>query len=215
MQAIDVKARGVTLRRLQRESKEKRDAVEAEVRLEILAEPLQLAIRFIKTGEVAEETMGRAALAGWWARLNDQIKLVHLAGARGSHNTPDMVVPLTSDPIFTEIIATAPPELRPELVGDEVRFKNGSRIVFAACEDRAKAERLRGPKSHKIIVDEAGFIPVLKYVVNSVLLFQLAGTGGKLLMGSSPPDSPAHPFVEFYRSAESAGAAMTGNISSS
>lgn len=58
------KARGVTLRRLQREAKEKRDAVEAEVRLEILAEPLQLAIRFIKTGEVAEETMGRAALAG-------------------------------------------------------------------------------------------------------------------------------------------------------
>lgn len=58
------KARGVTLKRLQREAKEKRDAVEAEVRLEILAEPLQLAIRFIKTGEVAEETMGRAALAG-------------------------------------------------------------------------------------------------------------------------------------------------------
>lgn len=49
-------------------------------------------------------TVGRAALAGWWARLSDQIKLVHLAGARGSHNTPDMVVPLASDPIFTEIM---------------------------------------------------------------------------------------------------------------
>jgi len=115
-------------------------------------------------------------------------------------------------PIFAAIIATAPDDLRPELVGDELRFKNGSRVVFAACEDRAKAERLRGPKSHKIIVDEAGFIPVLEYVVNSVLLFQLAGTGGKLLMGSSPPDSPSHPFVDFYKRAEAASAAMTATI---
>jgi N4-gp56 family major capsid protein len=49
-------------------------------------------------------TVGRAALAGWWARMNDQIKLVHMAGARGSHNTPDWVVPLASDPIFGEIM---------------------------------------------------------------------------------------------------------------
>lgn len=115
-------------------------------------------------------------------------------------------------PIFAQIIATAPLDVRPEIVGDEVRFQNGARIVFAACEDRAKAERLRGPKSHKIIVDEAGFIPVLSYVVNSVLLFQLAGTGGKLLMGSSPPESPSHPFVEFYQRAEADHAAMTATI---
>lgn len=115
-------------------------------------------------------------------------------------------------PHFQAIIATAPEDMKPEIVGDEVRFKNGSRVVFAACEDKAKAERLRGPKSHKIIVDEAGFIPVLSYVVDSVLLFQLAGTNGKLLMGSSPPDSPSHPFVEYYKRAEAAGAAMTATI---
>lgn len=49
-------------------------------------------------------TVGRAALAGWWARLNDQIKLVHFAGARGSHNTPDWVLPLASDPTFGEML---------------------------------------------------------------------------------------------------------------
>ena len=52
-------------------------------------------------------TVGRAALSGWWARLNDQIKLVHFAGARGSHNTPDWVVPLASDPIFSDIMVNS------------------------------------------------------------------------------------------------------------
>lgn len=52
-------------------------------------------------------SVGRAALSGWWARLNDQIKLVHLAGARGSHNTPDWVVPLASDPEFANILVNA------------------------------------------------------------------------------------------------------------
>lgn len=48
--------------------------------------------------------MGRAALGGWWARLNDQIKLVHMAGARGSQATPDWVVPLPADPEYADIL---------------------------------------------------------------------------------------------------------------
>ncbi|MGE0745240.1 MAG: hypothetical protein AB7K86_08335 [Rhodospirillales bacterium] len=53
-------ARGVILRRLQREAKEKRQAVEAEVRTEIMAEPLQVAIRFIKTGDLPEAPLNNA-----------------------------------------------------------------------------------------------------------------------------------------------------------
>jgi len=49
-------------------------------------------------------SVGRAALAGWWARMNDQIKLVHMAGARGSQYTPDWVVPLASDAEFSDIM---------------------------------------------------------------------------------------------------------------
>jgi hypothetical protein len=36
--------------------------------------------------------------------MNDQIKLVHMAGARGSQYTPDWAVPLASDPEFGDIM---------------------------------------------------------------------------------------------------------------
>ena len=116
-------------------------------------------------------------------------------------------------PIFAEIIDTAPPDVRPEIVKDEVRFPhNGSRIVLAACEDKLKANRLRGPKAHRAIIDEAGFIPILRYVVTSVLLYQLATTRGIMLIGSSPPETPAHEFVEFFREADVSQCAMTATI---
>lgn len=115
-------------------------------------------------------------------------------------------------PIMSTIIETAPAELRPEIVGDEVRFKNGSRIVMQGCEDRLKADRLRGPAADMAIVDEAGFIPVLLYVVKSVLLYQLLTTRGLMLVGSSQPESPAHPFIELAKEAEARGAHMGANI---
>ena len=49
-------------------------------------------------------TVGRAGLAGWWTRMCDQIKLVHMAGARGSQYTPDWVVPLASDADYADIM---------------------------------------------------------------------------------------------------------------
>lgn len=51
--------------------------------------------------------LGRANLAGWWSRFMDQVKFVHLAGARGSQNTPDWVVPLASDAEFNDIMINA------------------------------------------------------------------------------------------------------------
>lgn len=45
-----------------------------------------------------------AGLQAWMQRLEDQIALVHLAGARGSQQTSDWVVPLQSDGDFSEIM---------------------------------------------------------------------------------------------------------------
>ena len=117
-------------------------------------------------------------------------------------------------PIMVEIIETAPEELRPEIVGHEVRFKNGSRIVLQGCENRLNANRLRGPAAALAIVDEAGFIPpsVLIYVVKSILLYQLLTTRGTMLVASSPPESPAHAFTEFAVEAEVRGAHMHATI---
>ncbi len=45
-----------------------------------------------------------AGLTNWSGRLEDQLCLVHMAGARGSQNTSDWVIPLSSDPDFTTIM---------------------------------------------------------------------------------------------------------------
>lgn len=45
-----------------------------------------------------------AGLQGWMSRLEDQTSLVHLAGARGSQNTTDWVVPAANDPEFSDVM---------------------------------------------------------------------------------------------------------------
>ena len=51
--------------------------------------------------------IGLAGLAGWYARLAEQRRLVHLAGARGDENTAEWVLPLASDPDFATIMVNA------------------------------------------------------------------------------------------------------------
>ena len=45
-----------------------------------------------------------AGIQAWMQRLEDQTTMVHLAGARGSQQTTDWVVPLQSDSDFSEIM---------------------------------------------------------------------------------------------------------------
>lgn len=120
-------------------------------------------------------------------------------------------------PIMTGLLATAPEDMRPQIVGNEVRvmldgWKTPSRIVLVGCEDRTAADLLRGPSADGAVVDEAGFIAPLKYLVSDVLSFQLATTDGLMLLGSSTPASTEHAFIEFAKTAEERGAYMRGTI---
>jgi hypothetical protein len=114
-------------------------------------------------------------------------------------------------PHFERIALDAPPDLAPtyQAAASSWVFPNGSRVVLAGCEDQGKAERLRGPRAHLAIVDEAGFVPIVDYVIESVLGWQLATTGGMLLLSSTPPVSLDHPFVALWERAVSAGASFT------
>lgn len=49
-------------------------------------------------------TLAKANLAGWNARLYDQIAQVHVAGARGTQDDDEWVVPLATDPEFADIV---------------------------------------------------------------------------------------------------------------
>ena len=48
--------------------------------------------------------IARAEMSNWFARTNDQVILCHLAGARGTEDTPDWNVPLESDSEFNDIM---------------------------------------------------------------------------------------------------------------
>lgn len=100
-------------------------------------------------------------------------------------------------PIMRQVVADAPAEFAPEWkAGDSVWvFPNGSEIHIAGVNGD-RADDLRGTASHLALVDEAGFVDDLKYLIGDVLMPQVLDTGGTLLLSSTPPRTPAHDYVE-------------------
>lgn len=52
-------------------------------------------------------TAAKANLIGWNSRLEDQLSMVHVAGARGHADDDDWVIPLTTDADFSEIVVNS------------------------------------------------------------------------------------------------------------
>lgn len=111
------------------------------------------------------------------------------------------------EPHLRRLASEAPKNLKPvSYPGEWVIPSLDARMPLKGCEDRKKADRLRGPAAAAFVIDEAGFIPVLEYVVKSVAAPQLITTDGMMLVMSSAPESPAHPFVGLAREAQGMGA---------
>lgn len=129
------------------------------------------------------------------------------SSVRYAAGTSDMVEEII-EPHMAMILDDAPSDLAPEFHATKVRwtFPNGSSIRVAGCDDRRKANRLRGRACDLAIIDEAGFIDDLDYVIDSVLMPQFLTTGGRMVVSSTPPETPAHPFRDIAEAAELAGA---------
>jgi hypothetical protein len=111
-------------------------------------------------------------------------------------------------PTMQEIMRDCPKHLRPEYRSQDGKFVfkgTGSEIPLAGT-DGNNADRMRGSAADLAILDEAGFMDNLRYVVHSILLPQLLTTNGRLILSSSSPISPSHDFVYFLAEAEMAGA---------
>ena len=111
-------------------------------------------------------------------------------------------------PTMQEIMHDCPRHLRPEYRSQDGKFVfkgTGSEIPLAGT-DGNNADRMRGSAADLAILDEAGFMDNLRYVVHSILLPQLLTTNGRLILSSSSPISPSHDFVYFLAEAEVAGA---------
>lgn len=82
-------------------------------------------------------------------------------------------------------------------------FPNGSFIQLAGC-DGSNRNRLRGRTRDLIIIDEAAFVDDLTYIVESILEPQLLTTSGVLIMSSTPPETPEHPYRSYAMNAKAA-----------
>jgi hypothetical protein len=121
--------------------------------------------------------------------------------------TAKMVQKIIEPLMFRKILAECPPELKPRYWRQEGLWSwpNGSEFHVAGT-DKGGAERLRGTGTHLGIIDEAGIIDDLDYLVSDILMPQTITTNGRILELSSPPRTPAHPFQRHCQEAEEAGA---------
>ncbi len=118
-------------------------------------------------------------------------------------------------PILEEISADAPPDCAGHYNGQDSRWElpNGSYIQLVGAETKKDCEKSRGPSSILTIGDEAGFIELLEYLLNSVLKFQMrrikrkVGTFvGLTLLVSTTPYFPSHHFCKVADLADVQGA---------
>lgn len=102
-----------------------------------------------------------------------------------------------------QVLADCPEELKPRYYKHDRcwKFYNGAKLQIEGA-DEGNAERLRGTSTDLGIIDEAGFVKDLEYLVKDILLPQTLTTKGKLILSSSAPKSTAHAFVDFIREAK-------------
>jgi hypothetical protein len=102
-------------------------------------------------------------------------------------------------PHAQDILSTCPSDLQPKVNRASMTwtFANGSVLKLAGC-DGLNADRLRGTSLDEAFVDEAGFVSDLRGVVEDVLMPQTITTNGRIILASTPPVSPAHPFAARY-----------------
>lgn len=121
-------------------------------------------------------------------------------------------------PLFRDILEDCPEDIKPKYIKGEGawRFPNGAQIQLSGL-DNGRAESLRGGSAVLGIVDEAGSksLKDLQYIIKSILMPSVTRKkeiNGKIILASTPPVSPSHPFVYFLRRAELRGAAVTRDI---
>lgn len=113
-------------------------------------------------------------------------------------------------PIFNQILSDCPPDLRPKWKPNEGKFvfPNGSSIKLCGANN-GQFENLRGNKSDFFILDEAAQVDELDAIVKDVALPQLLSSqylGKKMILPSTPPNTPDHPFKLYAEKAKARNA---------
>lgn len=110
-------------------------------------------------------------------------------------------------PIFRHVLEDCPSHLRPRY--NESRnfytFETTGCEVHIDGADDERGARLRGTKATLVLGDEVGFWRYPVEVIKSVLLPQTITCDGRIIIASTPPESPHHAFWELVAEARIGG----------
>lgn len=109
-------------------------------------------------------------------------------------------------PAFNKALEDCPETLRPtyKTSGTQFIFPNGSRIRLVGLD--RNPDGLRGNTLDLIILDECGFVDTLDYLYKSIIIpATMHRPKARIIMISTPPSTPAHPFVDYCQRAEYEG----------
>lgn len=107
-------------------------------------------------------------------------------------------------PAFDKVLEDAPAAQKARKVGHFYIFPNGSRIKLVGLDKNPNG--LRGNTLDLIIIDECGFVANLDYIYKSIIIpATLHRPNCKVIFISTPPSTPAHPFVDYIQKAEVEG----------
>jgi hypothetical protein len=116
-------------------------------------------------------------------------------------------------PLIRDLVKTCPTDIRPEFKAYEKAyvFPNGSRIEISGL-DGGRAESLRGGSAKLAIIDEAGLVGDLKYIIKSIILPTTTTTKGKIILATTPPKSSSHESNYYYQKSRLEGNCITKTV---
>jgi hypothetical protein len=100
-------------------------------------------------------------------------------------------------PRVNQIFQFLPDDLVPQRRQDTWTFNNGS-VVRLDGVSVGRGVRIRGDAVHLAIIDECRDITDLEQLVGSHIAPMFTTTNGRLIMISTPPESPAHSFTDKF-----------------
>lgn len=116
-------------------------------------------------------------------------------------------------PAFHKILEDCPPSICPKykVQGSKWVFPNGSEIKLCGLDKSPNS--LRGNTLDLLCLDEVGFVSNLDYIYKSVIIPATTHRpNAKIILISTPPNSPDHPFTDYCNKARNEGGYAEFNI---
>ncbi len=116
--------------------------------------------------------------------------------------------------LAVQILADCPPELRPDFnaTTKEFRFPRHESILRLKGVNGEHARQLRGGAVDWIVLDECAQMDNLENIVSSVCMPMTMTTNGRIILATTPPDTPGHDSASIYEELAGAGASIKFTI---